>query len=243
MKGLTGHRHPGADQQRDRRRGRRVGTRRGTRRLGRVRRPGGGGGTGGTGGAAAPRPSSRAPATAAAGATGAGSGDRGPSGGAGAPAVAHRRRRRHVRRRTTATRRVEPPAAADAAGEQAEPRDARWPASTTPSGAAGQSAGDAGRPRPRPPRLRSATAPASAGIDRDTTVDVAAQRLARDLAAIPGIERFGALRLGELDRAGPRPLRTMWRIARDELGRAVRRDDDRRDHRSLGAAAASAGQA
>jgi hypothetical protein len=45
----------------------------------------------------------------------------------------------------------------------------------------------------------------------------AAQRLARDLAAIPGIERFGAIKLGELDRAGPRPLRTMWRIARGQL--------------------------
>jgi flotillin len=52
---------------------------------------------------------------------------------------------------------------------------------------------------------------------RDTTVNVAAQRLARELAAIPGIERFGSLRLGELDRAGPRPLRTIWRIARDQL--------------------------
>jgi hypothetical protein len=55
-------------------------------------------------------------------------------------------------------------------------------------------------------------------VTRDTTVNAAAQRLARDLQAIPGIERFGALRLAELDRAGPRPLRTMWRIARDELG-------------------------
>jgi hypothetical protein len=55
-------------------------------------------------------------------------------------------------------------------------------------------------------------------ITRETTVNAAAQRLARDLQAIPGIERFGALRLGELDRAGPRPLRTMWRIARGELG-------------------------
>jgi flotillin len=54
-------------------------------------------------------------------------------------------------------------------------------------------------------------------VTRETTVNAAAQRLARDLQAIPGIERFGALRLGELDRAGPRPLRTMWRIARDEL--------------------------
>src|SRR5439155_1470805 len=32
-------------------------------------------------------------------------------------------------------------------------------------------------------------APAAAGVTRDTTVNVAAQRLARDLAAIPGIER------------------------------------------------------
>jgi hypothetical protein len=75
-------------------------------------------------------------------------------------------------------------------------------------------------------RAREATAGALAStppgvqppISRDTTVNAAAQRLARDLQAIPGIERFGALRLGELDRAGPRPLRTMWRIARDELG-------------------------
>ncbi len=60
-------------------------------------------------------------------------------------------------------------------------------------------------------------APAATGITRDTTVNVAAQRLARDLAAIPGIERFGSIRLDELDRSGPRPLRTMWRIARSEL--------------------------
>jgi hypothetical protein len=74
-------------------------------------------------------------------------------------------------------------------------------------------------------RAREATATALGArpddvqpITRETTVNAAAQRLARDLQAIPGIERFGALRLGELDRAGPRPLRTMWRIARDELG-------------------------
>ena len=60
-------------------------------------------------------------------------------------------------------------------------------------------------------------APAEAGFGRDATVNVAAQRLARDLAAIPGIERFGGLRLVDLDRAGPRPLRTMWRLARHEL--------------------------
>jgi flotillin len=74
-------------------------------------------------------------------------------------------------------------------------------------------------------RAREATATAFGGrpediqpITPDTTVNVAAQRLARDLQAIPGIERFGAMRLAELDRTGPRPLRTMWRIARSELG-------------------------
>jgi hypothetical protein len=59
--------------------------------------------------------------------------------------------------------------------------------------------------------------PASADITRDTTLDDAAVRLANDLRAVPGIERFGSLRLAELDRTGPRPLRTMWRIARDQL--------------------------
>ena len=74
-------------------------------------------------------------------------------------------------------------------------------------------------------KAREATATAMANMARqtttevrETTVNAAAQRLARDLRAIPGIERFGALRLAELDRSGPRPLRTMWRIARDELG-------------------------
>ena len=59
--------------------------------------------------------------------------------------------------------------------------------------------------------------PASAAITRETTVDEAATRLASDLRAIPGIERFGAVKLAELERSGPRPLRTMWRLAREHL--------------------------
>jgi hypothetical protein len=35
--------------------------------------------------------------------------------------------------------------------------------------------------------------------------------------AVPGIERFANVRLAELERGGPRPLRTMWRIAREQL--------------------------
>jgi nucleotidyltransferase/DNA polymerase involved in DNA repair len=70
---------------------------------------------------------------------------------------------------------------------------------------------------PARPAASSRPAAGPAPITRDTTIDVAAQRLAADLRAIPGIERFGAVRLAELERGGPRPLRTMWRIARDQL--------------------------
>jgi flotillin len=68
-----------------------------------------------------------------------------------------------------------------------------------------------------PARPARPPSPASAAITRETTVDEAAQRLATDLRAIPGIERFAAVRLAELERSGPRPLRTMWRIAREHL--------------------------
>ena len=42
-------------------------------------------------------------------------------------------------------------------------------------------------------------------------------RLATDLRAVPGIERFAALRLADLETGGPRPLRTMWRVSREQL--------------------------
>jgi flotillin len=60
-------------------------------------------------------------------------------------------------------------------------------------------------------------APATTELRRESTVDEAAKALASDLRAVPGIERFGRMRLAELERTGPRPLRTMWRIARDQL--------------------------
>ena len=78
--------------------------------------------------------------------------------------------------------------------------------------------------------IERATAPAAAGaatstaapngldaIGRETTVDEAASALADELMRIPGIQRFGDMRLRDLDATGPRPLRTMWRIARDQL--------------------------
>ena len=54
-------------------------------------------------------------------------------------------------------------------------------------------------------------------MTRETTVEEAAVQLATELRAVPGIERFGALRLADLETGGPRPLRTMWRIARGQL--------------------------
>jgi flotillin len=57
------------------------------------------------------------------------------------------------------------------------------------------------------------------GVTSETTLDEAAQALAGDLMRIPGIQRFGAMRLADLETSGPRPLRTMWRIARDRLAR------------------------
>ena len=76
------------------------------------------------------------------------------------------------------------------------------------------------------PRTDTAAGPArpatgaleAAGVDPDTTVDEAARQLASELQGVPGIERFGLLRLSELDSTGPRPLRTMWRLAKVQLG-------------------------
>ena len=61
--------------------------------------------------------------------------------------------------------------------------------------------------------------PAVAGLERETTLTAAAEALADDLMRIPGIQRFGDVRLADLDDSGPRPLRTMWRVARDKLER------------------------
>ena len=59
--------------------------------------------------------------------------------------------------------------------------------------------------------------PAVAGLERGSSVEEAISALANDLRAVPGIERFGLLRLQELERAGPRPLRALWQAARERL--------------------------
>jgi flotillin len=102
------------------------------------------------------------------------------------------------------------PEAVDAAIADAERavREASAPAAARTDTAAGPA---------RPAPSAASSRPASAGITRQTTLDDAATRLAADLRAVPGIERFAAVRLNELERSGPRPLRTMWRIAHEQL--------------------------
>jgi flotillin len=87
------------------------------------------------------------------------------------------------------------------------------PASAAERASATAAPAEAATPAVAPP----AAGPASAAITRETTVDDAASRLAADLMAVPGIERFANVRLAELERGGPRPLRTMWRVAREQL--------------------------
>jgi flotillin len=90
----------------------------------------------------------------------------------------------------------------------AAPAVVATPVTATPAARTDRAAGPA-RPAARPP--------ASAEITRETTLDEAAGRLASDLRAIPGIERFAKTRLADLETGGPRPLRTMWRISRERL--------------------------
>jgi hypothetical protein len=106
--------------------------------------------------------------------------------------------------------RIETPAAADAAMASADAAIRTTTAAT--AAAAAKTDRAAGPPRP----ARGAR-PASADITSETTLDDAALKLASDLRAVPGIERFAAVRLADLESGGPRPLRTMWRISRDQL--------------------------
>jgi flotillin len=111
--------------------------------------------------------------------------------------------------------RIETAAAADAAmaaADKAIKAASTTPAATAPAGGPSKPKTDTAAGPARP-----ATRPASADITSETTVEDAASKLASDLRAIPGIERFTTVRLGTLDQAGPRPLRTMWRISRDQL--------------------------
>jgi flotillin len=161
---------------------------------------GGGATTGGGAASASGGPASAGPATAPASA---------PPTSAGPPAASAT----SASAAAGAPPRFTTPESVDAAIADAE-RAVRA-AATPPTPRSDTAAGPARPARPATPATPAG--PASAGITRETTVDDAATRLAADLRAVPGIERFAAVRLGELERVGPRPLRTMWRIARAQL--------------------------
>jgi flotillin len=104
--------------------------------------------------------------------------------------------------------RFDSPAAVDAAIAGADEAIRRASATATPKNdtAAG------------PARPATAAALEAVGLSGESTAEEAAVKLAGQLRAVPGIERFGLLRLTELENSGPRPLRTMWRIAKDQVG-------------------------
>jgi len=171
----------------------------------------GGGGTGGTGRPRAPRSPaggraapSPAPATGAEARTAAEAAEPAAEKAGSAPPIdataAFARASEAISRAGRSTPAASAPATSPAATTPAAPTPA--PATPAPAAAA-----------PAAP----ATPPAVAGLGRESTLDDAAAALAGDLRAVPGIERFGRMRLADLDRTGPRPLRTMWRIARDQL--------------------------
>ncbi len=71
--------------------------------------------------------------------------------------------------------------------------------------------------RPGDKRAIANEAIGAVGLDQTSTLDDAAVKLAEELSRIPGIERFGGTRLGDLDRSGPRTLRTLWGAAKGQL--------------------------
>jgi flotillin len=171
----------------------------------------------------APKPPTGKPGAGGSG----GSGGSGSSGGGGSDGGS---------RATSSRTRREPPPASRAMAESAAPASEE---SSTPDPAAAMSAAvdnlgrttdrarqavdrAIGQPTPAPSAAAAASpaaAPAVAGLKRESTLEEAASALAGDLLRIPGIQRFGDMRLSDLDATGPRPLRTMWRVARDRLAR------------------------
>ena len=71
--------------------------------------------------------------------------------------------------------------------------------------------------RPGDKRRAATAAAAAVGLSEQSTLSESAVRLAEELRRVPGIERFGGTRLRDLERSGPRTLRTLWGAARDEL--------------------------
>ena len=183
------------------------------------------GGSGGSGGAAPAAGGGAAPAGGAgAGGASASASASAPKASASAPKATAGAEPDYVHAQPAAPSEPAPAAAPSMTPEQ------RFEAAAKAVSAAGAKADPlAGLSSPMPPhppvsdlprgdarRVADAVAGA-AGISEATTLSEAAQRLAEELSRIPGIERFGGTKLRDLERSGPRTLRTLWGVARDEL--------------------------
>jgi len=172
----------------------------------------GGGGTGGTGRPRAPRSPAGGRAAPA------------PGSATGGEARAAAEAAEHASDEPGSAPAIDPTAAFARASEEISRAGRATPTEITPDSSARATTAElAPAPSPAPAQVAPAASAAPTvpravtGLRRESTLDDAAAALAGDLRAVPGIERFGRIRLAELERTGPRPLRTMWRIARDRL--------------------------
>jgi len=101
---------------------------------------------------------------------------------------------------------------------------------TTPPAAAAAAPATAtnGQSSTTPPTMESATAAAAAATAAavataktgvEAAEDDAARLLAKKLREIPNVTDYGHLRLSEVGRTGPRPMRILWRIAEAQVGK------------------------
>ena len=194
-------------------------------------KPGGTGGTprgGGGGGGAGSRPkgpSGRGPAAASPAGAGRATAGTVVSSAAEARAALDRAEETFARAgERIGHRDTPPPAAPTGAPEQAGTPGATGEAEATAEavslGAQAAAAEVASAVAPVVPEVQAtaeAKAREAAVAAGEMTMSEAAQRLASALQAVPGVDRYGALRLMDLERSGPGPLRTLWHAAAGEL--------------------------
>jgi len=97
-----------------------------------------------------------------------------------------------------------------------------------PAAAATPTTATNGESTTTPPTMQSATAAAAAATaaavataktGMEAAEDDAARLLAKKLREVPNVTDYGHLRLSEVGRTGPRPMRILWRIAEAQVGK------------------------
>ena len=101
-------------------------------------------------------------------------------------------------------------------------------ATTPPAAAAAPTTATNGQSTTTPPTMQSATAAAAAATAAAVTTaktgleaaeDDAARLLAKKFREIPNVSDYAHLRVSEVGRTGPRPMRILWRIAETQVGK------------------------